>query len=271
MGAISAIFDIMPITQSPNHPVTPEIDLLLLVGVLLPPIALDSLGAVVAERQMRTPFGDFGPVALRQGTDMPPLWVGPYTGLPTRTDPRATLYAANQLGIKRILIWDSGVAINPVLIRGQPVIATDFIDWTWREPNTFTNETLRDKRAEHKLLTPGFCPQMRGALQKLLPIAPGVTYLGTDDLRRETPAEARMFRLWGADVLGENLVPEVLLAKELGICFAGLVTIGGHSADQIAMPPHGELRAGLEMIMQVLPDYVRYLAMLPECDCAQQS
>jgi 5'-methylthioadenosine phosphorylase len=150
------------------------------------------------------------------------------------------------------------------------VIATDFIDWTWREPNTFANENRRDRRAEVKMQTPGFCPQMRSALQKLLPIAPGITYLGVDDLRRETPAEARMFRLWGADVLGENLVPEVLLAKELGICCAGLVTIGNHSADQVATPPHGELRAGLEMIMQVLPDYVRYLAMLPDCDCAQQ-
>jgi Phosphorylase superfamily len=258
-------------TPLPNDPSSANVDLLLLVGVLLPPIALDSLGPVVEERQMRTPFGDFGPLALRRGPDMPALWVGPYAGLPTRTDPRATLYAANQLGIKRLLIWDSGIAINPVLIRGQPVITTDFIDWTWREPNTFTNETLRDKRAEHKMLTPGFCPQMRNALHKLLPIAPGITYLGIDDLRRETPAEARMFRLWGADVLGENLVPEVLLAKELGICLAGLVTIGGHSTDQVATPPHGELRAGLELIMQVLPDYVRYLDMLPECDCAQHS
>jgi 5'-methylthioadenosine phosphorylase len=247
----------------------PNADLLLLLAVLLPPKALDGFGAVVEERLMQTPFGDFGPLALRAANNMPPVWVAPYSGMPTRTDPRATVYAANQLGVKRILGWDSGIAINPVLMRGQPVIANDFIDWTWREPNTFTDERVRDKRSERKVQTPRFCPQMRAALQKMLPIAPSITYLGADDLRRETPAEARMFRLWGADVLGENLVPEVLLAQELGLCFAGLVTIDNHSADQVVVTPHGELRAGLEMIMQMLPDMIRYLDMLPECDCGQ--
>jgi 5'-methylthioadenosine phosphorylase len=247
----------------------PNADLLLLIAVLLPPKALDDFGTVIEERLMQTPFGDFGPLALRSSKSMPPVWVAPYSGMPTRTDPRATVYAANQLGLKRILGWDSGIAINPVLMRGQPVIADDFIDWTWREPNTFTNDTIRDRRMERKLQTPRFCPQMRAALQKMLPIAPGVTCLGVDDLRRETPAEARMFRLWGADVLGENLVPEVLLAKELGLCFAGLITIDNHSADQTLLTPHGELRLGLEMVMQVLPDCIRYLDMLPECDCGQ--
>jgi 5'-methylthioadenosine phosphorylase len=242
-------------------------NLLLLISVLLPPKTLDSLGPVVEERVVQTPYGTFGPVARRKAENVPGVWVGPYTGLPTRTDPRATLFAANQLGIRRVLGWDTGIAVNSVLMRGQPVIAGDFIDFTFREPNTFANELARGRQDERKMLVPRFCPQMTGALQKMVPIAPSVTYLGIDDLRRETPAEARMYRLWGADVIGQNLVPEVLLAREAGLCFAGLVTVGSYSADLPSPTPYGELRAGLEMAMEVLPQLIRYLAMLPDCTC----
>lgn len=242
-------------------------NLLLLVGVLLPPRSLDTLGPVVEERSVHTPYGQFGPVALRRSPGAPGVWIGPYTGLPTRTDPRATIFAANQLGAQRVLTWDMGIALNAALMRGQPVIAGDFIDFTFREPATFASDLQRARQDERKMLIPKFCPQMTTALQKVLPIAPCITYLGIDDLRRETPAEARMYRLWGADMIGQNLVPEVLLAREAGLCFAGLVTVATHGADLPNPDPHGELRAGLELTMSVLADYVHYLSMLPDCTC----
>jgi 5'-methylthioadenosine phosphorylase len=244
-----------------------NVDLLLLVGVLLPPSALDGLGPVVEERVVHTPYGNFGPVARRATPALTGVWLAPYTGLPTRTDPRATLFAANQLGVRRVLGWDTGIALNRALMRGQAVVTGDFIDFTFREPNTFASNLVRERQDGHQMPIPKFCPQLTTALQKVLPIAPNITYLGIDDLRRETPAEARMYRLWGADVIGQNLVPEVLLAREAGLCFSGLVTIGAYSADQPAPVFEGELRAGLEMVMQILPEYIRYLAMMPDCTC----
>ena len=244
-------------------------NLLLLVGVLLPPKALNGLGPVVEERVVHTPYGPFGPVARRASEGMPSVWVCPYTGLPTRTDPRATLFAANLLRARRVLSWDTGIALNPMLMRGQPLVAGDFIDFTFREPNTFASALVREQQDERKLPVPRFCPQMTAAMQQVLPIAPSATYLGIDDLRRETPAEARMYRQWGADVIGQNLVPEVLLAREAGLCFAGLVTVGTQSADLPNPAPQGELRAGLEMIMDVLPELIRYFDLLPDCTCSE--
>ncbi|MEZ4673099.1 MAG: hypothetical protein R2932_02505 [Caldilineaceae bacterium] len=92
--------------------------------------------------------------------------------------------------------------------------------------------------------------------------------MGVDGPNRETPAESRLFRRMGADVSGQNLVPEVYLARELGLCYAGLVTIGDYSADQLHQPPRGEMRAGLEQIIRALPDYVNLLGALPACDCS---
>ena len=248
-------------------------NLFMLVAVLLPPKALDILGHVVEERMLQTPYGDFGPVALRQGVGQPPVWVGPYTGLSTRTDPRATLFAARLLGVQRVLTWEEGVALNTTLRRDQTQIVTDYIDWTRHHPATF----FVDKHVhlvsalvmERKPVRTPFCPQMRAALHDVLPAAPEVVYVGVDGPRRETTAEARMFRLWGGDVIGSNLTPEVALANELGLCFAGLVTISDLSTDQPAIEPQGEFRAGLEATLQVLPRLLRQFDALPECDCAQ--
>ena len=60
---------------------------------------------------------------------------------------------------------------------------------------------------------------------KYCPTLPVLSILGLDGPRRETPAEARLYRQMGADVSGQNLVPEVALAHEMGICYAGLVTL----------------------------------------------
>ena len=118
----------------------PNANLLLLIAVLLPPSALDLLGEVLDERTYLTPYGKAGPLALRRVGDDLAVWVQPYTGLPTRTDPRATLFAARQLGGQRILNWDMGIAINPVLQRGQPVVVADYIGWTSHQPDTFFSD-----------------------------------------------------------------------------------------------------------------------------------
>ena len=40
------------------------------------------------------------------------------------------------------------------------------------------------------------------------------------DPRFETESEIKMVREWGADVVGMTSVPEVVLTKELGLCYA---------------------------------------------------
>ena len=246
----------------------PKADILLLIAVLLPPTTLDILGGVAAERLVETPYGVIGPLALRTPSAGPAIWVQPYTGLPTRTDPRAIIYAAHQLGVHYVLNWDTGVAINSVLERGQTVIPVDYIDWTRHQPQTFDDHFTDERSFERRLRLPPFCPHMVGALYQVLPTAPYVVYLGVDGPRRETPAEARLFRTWGADVLGQNLVPEVALARSAGLCYAGLVTIGDRSADQAPHHGPGKMRTGLEQTIQALPTYVNLLGALPTCNCA---
>ncbi len=247
----------------------PNANLLLLIAVLLPPSALDLLGEVLDERTYLTPYGVAGPLALRRvGADLA-VWVQPYTGLPTRTDPRATLFAARQLGVQRILNWDMGIAINPVLQRGQPVVVADYIGWTNHQPDTFFSDAHTGLEINYGSVRSPFCPEMSAAIQQLLPGLPEAVAVGVDFLRRETRAEARMFRSWGADVLTYNLAPEVALAQEMGLCYAGLVTVSGYAADRAQPEPMGEVRASLSTTLQMLPAFIEMVAQERQCACGE--
>jgi len=220
---------------------------------------------------VRTPFGDVGPLALRyshEAADPLALWVQPYSGLPTRTDPRATFYAARALGVRRLVAWDTGIAVNPSLQRGQLAIATDLIDWTRHQPDTFAASPGLEELPIVEEPAPGpFCVESVNLLHDAYPAAAPVVVVGTDGPRRETAAEARMFRSWGADVICTNVAPEAFLAREIGLCFSTLVTVGGYSADQMRRPIEGEVRHGLGSTMSQLPALLRRLNRPPSCLC----
>ncbi len=242
-------------------------DILLLLAVLLPPRALDVIGPVVEERAVDTPYGSVGPLAKRVTVDGTAVWIAPYSGSPTRTDPRATVMAARDLDVDRILNWDRGIAVNPLLRRGHMLIAADYIDWTRGQAFTFQEGGQSGRNPDEVAQRPVFCPHMRAALQNALPSAFQGVYLGVDGPRRETAAEARMFRHWGIDVLGQNLVPEVALAQELGLCYAGLISVVDYSADQMAPVFEGEVRHNLEAIIQALPAFIELVGISRSCDC----
>ncbi len=46
------------------------------------------------------------------------------------------------------------------------------------------------------------------------------TVITIEGPRFSTRAESRMYRQWGADIINMSTVPEVVLAREAGICYA---------------------------------------------------
>ncbi len=80
-----------------------------------------------------------------------------------------------------------------------------------------------------------------------------------------------MFRIWGADVLGQNLVPEIALARELGICFAGLAIVDEISAERPPAPAQEKNYRGLEAVVQALSTLSQSVEANASCDCCGRS
>jgi 5'-methylthioadenosine phosphorylase len=222
------------------------------------------LGDFIEERRVQTPYGNAVPLARRYcHVCDEDIWILPYFGSPTRTDPRATLWAAKSLGVQRILAVEGVVGLEHDLTRGDIVIPSDYIDWTKHQPSTFFETT----GAGYISQKPPFCPDISATIREYLPAARPVVYLGDEGPRHETAAEARMFQQWGAHVRGLNLVPETYLAKELELCFAAIGLITAHGADRERVRGKGELRRATRQVLDALPGIFAALPHPPTCGC----
>jgi 5'-methylthioadenosine phosphorylase len=219
---------------------------------------------LIEERVVQTPFGETGPLARRQCRScQSDVWILPYFGSPTRTDPRAAIWAAKALGVQRILAIEGMVGLSHSLTRGDIVLPVDYIDRTKHQPATFFEKT----GAGYISQKPPFCPDISAAIREHLPTARSVIYLGDEGPRHETAAEARMFQQWGAQVRGLNLVPETYLAKEMELCFAAIGLITAHGADRERAYGKGEVRRATREALEALPAIFATLPDPPTCGC----
>ncbi|MDN5855381.1 MAG: S-methyl-5'-thioadenosine phosphorylase, partial [Actinomycetia bacterium] len=58
----------------------------------------------------------------------------------------------------------------------------------------------------------------------------GGVYACTEGPRFETPAEIEMIRRFGGHLIGSSAVPEICLARELGLCYALLTVVSNRAA-----------------------------------------
>jgi 5'-methylthioadenosine phosphorylase len=154
---------------------------------------------------------------------------------------------------------------------GELVIPHDFLDMTKSRPTTFYDD-LR----VHVDMTDPFCPALRTSLLegcKALRTRfhdKGV-YLATEGPRLETVAEIKFFSS-GADVVGMTMVPEVVLAREKGICFAALCLVCNMAAGlQHRLPADDIAKVYTKQeptIAQVLRHAIGSLDESSTCSCA---
>ena len=91
---------------------------------------------------------------------------------------------------------------------------------------------------------PGLRAQMRAAALRLrLPLPEGV-YMWFSGPSFETPAEVRMAGILGADAVGMSVVPEVILARRLGLRICAVSLITNHAAGYAGgAPTHDQTKA----------------------------
>ena len=132
-----------------------------------------------------------------------------------------------QLGINTLFVSNAAGAMNPTFRVGDLMIITDHI-------NLFPEHPLRGKN--YNELGPRF-PEMSEAYSKRLiakakqiakendiRLVEGV-YVGTQGPTFETPAEYRFFYRIGGDAVGMSTVPEVIVARHMGMEVFGMSVV----------------------------------------------
>ena len=113
------------------------------------------------------------------------------------------------------------------------VLIDQFLDFTKGRPSTFFEGGPAG--VIHVDYTEPYCPEIRGvALEAAAELGykahdHGV-YVCTEGPRFETPAEIQMFAKLGGDLVGMTNVPEVVLAREAGICYATISMVTNYAA-----------------------------------------
>jgi 5'-methylthioadenosine phosphorylase len=144
---------------------------------------------------------------------------------PHRINHRGNIQAFASSHVSSVFSIGTVGSMKKTIQPGDLVIPHDFIDATKSRTQTFF-----DDRRVHVDMTEPFCSSLRDTLEKSCEKIPDVTfhengvYLATEGPRLETAAEIKLYSMV-ADIVGMTMVPEVVLAREKGMCFASLCLV----------------------------------------------
>lgn len=179
---------------------------------------------------------------------------------------RPVLEVLAGIGVERLILTNAAGSLEPEMGPGSVMLITDHINFSGTNP-LFGEPT--DQRFVG--MTEAYDPGIRAALEKAAeqtgtPLHKGV-YIWFSGPSFETPAEIRMARVFGANAVGMSTVPEVILARFLGLKVAGCSVItnlaAGMTGEELshqetkAMAPLGGQRLATilkQMFSNGLPD-----------------
>lgn len=178
--------------------------------------------------KVNTPFGatsDLVTVGKFKGIDVVliPRHGDNHRIQPSLVNYRANIWAMKELGVTHILAPTAVGSLRAQIMPGDLVFVDQFIDRTTKRASTFYD----GNQICHIPMSEPFCVDLRKLLRytakKLsLPHHESGTVVTIEGPRFSTKAESHMFRLLGGDVINMTTVPEVVLAREAGICYAAI-------------------------------------------------
>lgn len=146
-----------------------------------------------------------------------------HTIAPARVPFRANLWALKELGCTHIIATTACGSLKEEIKPRDFIFPDQFIDMTKQRNLTFF-EDFKEKIVHTPMAEP-FCLSLRQTLieaARLLKISYHKTgaVVTIEGPRFSTKAESNFFRMIGGDIINMSTVPEVILARELGICYA---------------------------------------------------
>ncbi|XP_065204554.1 S-methyl-5'-thioadenosine phosphorylase-like [Planococcus citri] len=146
--------------------------------------------------------------------------------IPSNVNFRANIWALKDAGCTHVIVSSACGSLQKEIAPGDLVIPDSFIDMTKKRVSTFyNNDGPYANTVLHIPMEPAFCNRTRSlivdaAKELNIKCKNGGTTVVVEGPRFSSIAESKLFQSWGADLTNMTMVPEVILAKEAGLCYA---------------------------------------------------
>jgi 5'-methylthioadenosine phosphorylase len=194
---------------------------------------------------------------------------------PTEVPYRANIWALKSLGVEFIVASNSCGSFKEELRPGHLLVPDQIIDRTRGRASSFFGEGI----VAHVPFADPFCPALsqvvyQAALDAGATVHRGGTFIAMEGPAFSTRAESRLYKSWGADVIGMTVLPEAKLAREAEICYASIACVTDY--DSWHETNETVTVAAIMATMQSNVDFVREAIRLTagrlpaerDCDCA---
>lgn len=210
--------------------------------------AADEIGAAAAEVAMAELPGFAAPTVAGHGGTIRSVVVGDrrvlvllgrthlYEGRGVASVVHGVRTAA-AAGCRAVVLTNAAGCLRPGIEVGQPVLISDHLNLTATSPLV---------GAQFVDLTDLYSPRLRQLATQIDPSLVEGVYAGLPGPHFETPAEIRMFRTLGADLVGMSTVLEAIAARAVGVEVLGLSLVTNIAAGITGEPLNHEevLEAG---------------------------
>jgi len=146
--------------------------------------------------------------------------------LPGEINYRANICGMKMLGVERIVSFAAVGSLKENIHPMEAVVPDQFIDRTHGRADTFFGDGV----VAHVAFGDPTCDDLRCKLAEAarecgVAVHDGGTYICMQGPAFSTRAESRLYRSWGADVVGMTNLTEAKLAREAEMCYATLAFV----------------------------------------------
>lgn len=193
---------------------------------------------------------------------------------PGKVPGQANIYAFKSLGVERILAVCSAGSFKLEIKPGDLLIPDQLIDRTRNRISSFFGEGI----VAHIPFADPFCSATSRVLYESAKKAganvhKGGTYVCMEGPAFSTRAESRLYRSWGADIIGMTALPEAQLAREAEICYGVIACVTDYDSWHEAEVPVtidmvlDTMRRNIETAKNIIKLSVAGLPSECTCDC----
>jgi 5'-methylthioadenosine phosphorylase len=190
----------------------------------------------VRKEHIKTPFGEpSGDFAIGSLDGREVVFLArhgsKHTIPPAQINYRANLWALKKLGVTQVVAPTAAGSLRPAIKPGDFVVTDQFVDRTHGRPDTF----FTGPRVAHVSAADPYCPRLRALALRAgrelgVTMHDGGTVVVINGPRFSTRAESKWFADQGWEVVNMTQYPELILARELEMCYVNIALITDYDA-----------------------------------------